>query len=169
MGSFGLRAAIGLVLLAFATSAQARTADWSNYENSTYGYRVDIPAGQFAVREQNSEKLTLQEVGGLGEIDVYGATNPNRATPGEFAAALEHATRIKDITYRASGRGWLVLSGHYNREGGEAEDLIFYAKFMFSADRSLLSAFEISYPLRLKKQFDPVVARMERTLRAPSL
>ncbi len=121
----------------------------------------------FEVSEQRPAILSLSEVVGLGQIDVYGAENAEGLTPREFADVLEQAERVKEVTYRTGGRNWFVLSGYYRREGDEAEELIFYAKFMFSPDRSRLAAFEISYPLSEKQRFDAIVDRLERSLRAP--
>jgi hypothetical protein len=158
---------IPILLLGFATSPQAQSLKWQRYVNPTYRYQIELPIGMFEVREQTRAKLSLYEVDGLGQLDVYGADNAERLTPQEFAGVVEQADRVEEVTYRAGGRSWFVLSGYYRREAGEVEDLIFYAKFMFSPDRSRLAAFEISYPLSQKRRFDAIVDRLESSLRAP--
>jgi len=82
-------------------------------------------------------------------------------------AEVSRADRIREVTYRAQGRGWFVLSGYYQRDGEERQDLIFYAKFMFSSDRSVFSGFEISYPAANKRRLDRVVTRLEKSFRGP--
>ncbi len=159
--------AVLALLFGFAAGSQAQDAGWQRYEDFDYGFRIDLPLGLFELRENEAERMTFFEVGGLGQIDIYGAENPEGLTPQEFMDVLEQADRIAEVTYRTGGRSWFVLSGYYRRERHEAEELIFYAKFMFSPDRSRLSAFEISYPLRDKRRFDPIVTRLEKSLRAP--
>jgi hypothetical protein len=85
----------------------------------------------------------------------------------ELRAALADAERIRQITYSRSGNSWFVVSGYYNRSSEEDADLIFYAKFMISADRQSVSAFEASYPISDKRRYDPIIERMEDTLTPP--
>ena len=84
-----------------------------------------------------------------------------------FADMLSHADRVAEVTYRTGGRSWFVLSGYYQRLGFEEEELIFYAKFMFSPDLERFAAFEISYPADEKQRFDAVVERLEESFRRP--
>jgi hypothetical protein len=155
------------VLFVLATGPQAQDAGWQSFENADYGYRIALPLGMFEIRETQNDRLALFEIGGLAQIDVYAAENAEGLPPQAFIAVLEQADRIAEVTYRAGGRSWFVLSGYYRREGNELEDLIFYAKFMFNADYSRLAAFEISYPRAEKRRFDPIVTRLEKSLRAP--
>lgn len=164
-----LKIAATLVIIAgIGAPAVAQSSDWERYKNLAYGHQIDLPLSVFEIREESPAKLVLFETGGLGQIDVYGAENAELLTPQEFADALEQADRVKEVTYRTGGRNWLVLSGYYRREGDETEELIFYAKFMFSPDRSRLAAFEISYPLSQKRRFDPIVERLEDSFRGPA-
>jgi hypothetical protein len=63
------------------------------------------------------------------------------------------------ITYRAGGKNWLVLSGTRG-------DRIFYKRHLFSHANHVINAFEISYPAGLASGYDPIVARMSKSLRA---
>ena len=132
-----------------------------------YGFEIDLPLGVFAFDEETDRGLFLREVGGQGEMKVYGADNTSGRSPREFVTALEEADRIEEVTYRAEGRNWFVLSGYYADEDSLGEPLIFYAKFMFSADWSRVSAFEISYPQGEKRRFDPIVDHIENSLTPP--
>lgn len=155
------------VLLLSASLAVGQDIEWRRYVNDDFGYRIDLPLGLFEITESKDAGLSLTEVDGLGQIEIYGAYNELGLSTADFADELSQADRIDEVTYRTGGRSWFVLSGYYAREGQEVEDLIFYAKFMFSADRSRVAAFEISYPLADKRRFDRIVARLERSLRAP--
>jgi hypothetical protein len=157
-----------LLLAAFLTLAALPAHAWETYENPAYGYSISLPGSPFAVEEEpDGRGVTLIDLAGRGQIDVYGARNSEGLSPREFEAALGSADRIRDITYARRGQSWFVISGHYVREGDAGDDLIFYAKFMFSPDRTRLSAFEASYPVADKARWDPIIEQMEDTLRAP--
>ena len=127
---------------------------------------IDIPTPSF--REEASDKVshkTFSEVDGEAIIDVYSGHNLKRLQPTAFIEELSHAPRIEDITYTAQGRSWFAISGHYVREGADQGGLIYYAKFVFSADLTRFAAFEISYPPVEKRAMDPVVTHLEKSLR----
>jgi hypothetical protein len=148
--------------------AFAAGIEWTHYENATFGYTVDLPLGLFRTSSNEDKGVTLLEQDGRGQIDVYGAINIQMLEPRQFEEALASAGRIREVTYSRRGASWFVISGYYQREGDESDDLIFYAKFMFSQDGSSLSAFEASYPLSDKRRYDPIIERMEESLTAPS-
>ena len=150
-------------LLSLPAHGQER---WSIYQNDLYQYVVAIPMAGFTASE-TEKGITLTEDGGRGQIDIYGATNPERLGPEQFKDALAGADRIREITYTRYGRSWLAVSGYFQGSEERGDDLIFYAKFMFSADRSQLAAFEASYPASDRQRFDAIVERMEDSLTAP--
>ncbi len=139
---------------------------WSTYRNDLYQYAVAHPTAGFTASE-TEKGITLIEDGGRGQIDIYGATNPEGLGPAQFKDALAGAERIREITYTRNGHSWLAVSGYFQGNEERGDDLIFYAKFMFSADRSRLAAFEASYPVTERKRFDAIVERMEDSLTAP--
>jgi hypothetical protein len=147
----------------------AQGIDWQRYEDAVYGYEVDLPLGLFTGSRREDNGITLFETGGRGQIDVYGAANTENLSPRGFQAVLSGAERIREITYARRGSSWFVISGYYHREGEDSDDLIFYAKFMFSPDRRHLSAFEASYPVADKRRYDPIIERMEDSLTSPDL
>ena len=145
------------------------SVDWELYRNPRLGYRIELPLGPFEVEagSDNGDGLRLLEVGGPAQIEILGSENTQGLSPAEFADFFSNADRIDSITYRANGSRWFVLSGYYAREANERDDLVFYTKYLFNRDNSAFAAFEISYPTREKRQFDRLVTRMEKSLRAP--
>ena len=157
-----------LVSMLAITAGVAAQIAWQGYRNPTYGYAIALPLGPFLITDAASEKgLTLVEEDGRGQIDIYGAVNSEALSPAEFEQALAGAERIREITYARRSNSWFVISGYYRREDDSSDDLIFYAKFMFSPDRNTLSAFEASYPISAKRRYDPIIERMEDSLTAP--
>src|SRR5688572_10869335 len=157
-------------LAAFLFSAPGSlAAEWRHYIDPVYGYAVDIPDDGFdAEADPARNGLTLYEQGGRGQIDVYAFDNEKGLSLDEVRDALSRAERIKEITYSRGGASWFVVSGYYHRANDDSTDLIFYAKFMLSADRSALSAFEASYPVADKERYDPIIERIEDTLTGPT-
>jgi hypothetical protein len=154
-------------LLLFSTvSAGAQDINWRAHKDPEFGHRIDLPLGAFEIREENPGRLLLQEVDGLGQITVYGQRADGQALS-EIEESLAQSGLVDRVTYRAGGKSWFVLSGYYEEEG-QVVDLIFYVKLMLSRDREKFSVMAISYPSADKERFDPVVERLEGSLRPPS-
>ena len=153
----------GAQLAASSTQGDAsalRADTWGTYVDDRYGFSVDLPIGLFNPVEKNARGISLRAPRYGAVIDVYASENPNGFDPEQFVTEIENADRVREVTYRAAGKSWFVLSGFYSKtEAGDA--VIFYTKFMFSADRSRLTAFEISFPAREKPRFASVVERIE--------
>jgi hypothetical protein len=152
----------------FAPSASV-AAEWLHYQVPVFGYySVSIPNDGFEIETDATRNgLTIYERGGQGQIDVYAVRDEDGLRLIELRAALADAERIRQITYSRSGSSWFVVSGFYNRSSEDGADLIFYAKFMISADRQSVSAFEASYPISDKRRYDAIIERMEDTLTPP--
>jgi hypothetical protein len=157
-----------LSFLIVVSATAAPPVQWQRYHNDTYDYSVDLPLGRFA-GSAGEAGIALVENDGAGQIEVYGAANAQMLSPRQFEEALSSADRIREITYARRGSSWFVISGYYRREGDERQDLIFYAKFMFSGDRRHLSAFEASYPRSEKRRYDSIIERMEESLTSPGV
>jgi len=144
----------------------AGATSWSSFRDPTGRYAIELPTDTFEyVATGEAGHLTLSEKGGDAIIDVYSGRNIKHLTPGKFIDELAGAPRIADVTYTARGRTWFVISGHYVRENADVGPLIYYAKFVFSADLSKFAAFEISYSVAEKRRIDSIVTHLEKTLR----
>jgi hypothetical protein len=151
-----------------ASEDDAGEPGWGLYQDPDFGFTIEVPVTSFAAAPGVERGMRFTEVDGDGQLDVYGGFNTAGLTPAEIAGELERNPQIGEIAYRAQGTNWIVLSGYYTRDDYVGTDLIFYAKFMFNADHTRLSAFEISYPERDREAFDVIVERLEATLTAPS-
>jgi len=161
LASLGISLALVLVPL-----GQANAASWSRLLGPQGQFVIDIPTPSF--REEASDKpshRTFIEVGGEAIIDVYSGRNLKRLQPAAFIKELSQVPRIEDITYTAQGKSWFAISGHYVRDGANLGGLIYYAKFVFSADLTRFAAFEISYPTTEKRALDAIVTHLEKSLR----
>ncbi len=154
-------------LQAYVQTVATRAGErWRRYVDDRYGFAIDLPGSLFDPIERTDRGISLRAPRYGAMIEVYAAENPEGFSPREFVAAIEEADRVRQVTYRAGGKSWFVLSGFYSaREGGDA--VIFYTKFMFSPDRSRLAAFEISFPARQKPRFAPIVEHIEDSFTGP--
>ena len=159
-----LRIAAFITLL-FALVQPAGAFEWRRFSDRELGFSLALPIDLFVQRSVEGSSMHLSDATGDVVLDVYSAENTERLRPSALADELTSSDRIDEVTYRRVGRRWFVLSGYYAREGYEAQDLIFYTKFMFSSDRSQFAAFEISYPVELKRELEPVVEKIEDTFR----
>jgi hypothetical protein len=158
-----------LLAVAFALAAWipagAQEAQWARYVDPQFGFSADLPYGAFEPLEEEGPGLTLGEVGGNGQISIYGG-DASGLTLDVFAERLTSGNEVRSITYRAEGNSWFVLSGFYEPETG-GEPLIFYTKVLLSADRQTFSAFEISYDADEKARYDRLVDRIEDSFTRP--
>lgn len=64
----------------------------------------------------------------------------------------------ENVTYRAAGKNWFVLSGTRG-------DRVFYTRYQLSHRNEIVNAFEISYPAALTSSYNPIAARISKSLR----
>jgi hypothetical protein len=158
-------AAVSLILGGSVPSS-AQSAAWERYVDPQYGFSAELPYGVFEpLEDDGSGGLTLGEVGGTGQISIYGGDAGGLTLEG-FAERLSAGEEVRSITYQAGGDSWFVLSGYYQPDA-EGERLIFYTKVLLSPDRETFSAFEISYDLDEKARFDGIVSRIEDSFTRP--
>ena len=158
-------AAVSLILVGSVPSS-AQSAAWERYVDPQYGFSAELPYGVFEpLEDDGSGGLTLGEVGGTGQISIYGGDAGGLTLEG-FAERLSAGEEVRSITYQAGGDSWFVLSGYYQPDA-EGERLIFYTKVLLSPDRETFSAFEISYDSDEKARFDGIVSRIEDSFTRP--
>ena len=154
---------IAVVVFSLGLVGAAQAENWQRYEGST-GFTVSVPTERFAISSETPGRLSLSEIGGSAQLDIFGVTNPDRLSVGKFEKMMEAADPGRRITYRMAGRNWFVLSGYLDDEPAPT---VFYAKFMLNRSGTALSAFEISYPASRKATFDALVEQMEDSLTSP--
>jgi hypothetical protein len=148
----------------FLLSSLAIAADWSSYANARFGATIDIPPGfvNDVPESENGDGLTFHSTDGKAELLVWG----NNLVEADFNQDV--AARLKsdmedgwNISYAAgvNGSGWQVYSG--TREGR-----LLYAKSISSCKNTQALHFRLEYPEVQKTNFEPVVARLAKSLKA---
>jgi hypothetical protein len=161
----GLIAATGAVLMLSTGLAQAQR--WDRYLDAESGHSFELPRDRFSEVENRDGQTIFEDPSGEARIaSFHGELPPGTALP-DIENMVATAEWIRNVTYRAGGKSWFVLSGHYVRDAGDRDPVIFYFKAMMNAERTRYSAIEVSYPTSRKVEFDPIVTRLEKSLRPP--
>jgi hypothetical protein len=149
---------VGPSLLAPAPAAES----WKLYVNARYGTAAEYPADRFHPGRppDNGDGQAFTAADGA-ELRIFAHWNIDDDRPGNYETSLRSGdSDYADVTYRATGNNWLVLSG--NRGAS-----IFYEKYIFTKGKnSAIHALTVTYPRDAKAAYDPIVARMARSLRA---
>jgi serine/threonine-protein kinase len=165
-GRISRRALIGAALTALPCAAFAQTREtstreiWKTYFNSRFGTSITYPARFTPGRAPDADDGLSFTADDGGKLAVWGSLNAlEHDLPGLEAFLRENPKENEKITYRAAGKNWLVLSGTRG-------DRLFYTRYVLSHRNGVENAFEISYPATLAARYDPIVARIAKSLKA---
>jgi serine/threonine-protein kinase len=142
--------------------APAKADKWLTYRNDRYGTTIDYP-DQFKPEPppDADDGRKFKDVQGA-EFAVsasYNALDFDLAKYQDFV--LKNLDPGEIVTYQAHGGNWFVVSGTKG-------DSIFYERHLLSHGGQMTEAFSITYPAAAKLSYDPLVARMAKSLRPGS-
>lgn len=127
---------------------------YTQYQNARYGTFISYP-GTYYIPEPapgSGDGRTFVSADGASRFFVFAQYEVMGLTQDDLMNQDESTGGYDDVTYRASGAGWYVLSGHIGTD-------IFYRRVLFDPS-GLIQVFQITYPTSLKDSFDPVVSYM---------
>lgn len=141
-------------------SAHAAKADgWLTYQNDRYGTTIDYPPVfkmQPPPDADDGRKFKSADGAEFTVSASYAAMDFTLAAYRDFI--VKNLASGSAITYEAHGKNWFVISG----TKGER---IFYEKHVLSHKGEMNEDLVISYPASAKAAYDPIVARMAKSLR----
>lgn len=146
-------ATIAAVFYASALYAEG----WRSYHNARFGTTAVAPKDwTMGEPPENDDGRVFTSPDNRAEIIVSGSFRA-------FQKEQEIADRLapgdgESITYKKTGKDWLVVSGTKG-------DRIFYRKSLLSCNGAIWNNLSIEYPASEKKKFDPLVTRVARSLR----
>lgn len=157
-------AAVAFGLLAGWTNGASANCkaprNWETYRVERFGARMDVPVDCFQPKSEIKDGWLFETADGLAQLSVYGSQGFDARYPRSLKRWLiEDVGGYDRVTYAPMGKTWLVLSGY-------REDDIFYEKYIFSEQGSVLNSFWITFPHSAKPVFSPLVERMEDSVRA---
>ena len=133
---------------------------WKTFFNDRFGTSIEYPARFKPGRPPDNNDGQSFTADDGAKLAVWGSLNARERDVASLEAFLrEDPKEGEQITYRAAGKNWLVLSG-------TRKDRVFYERHQFSHKGEVLNAFEISYPATLAAAYGPFVARLAKSLRA---
>jgi hypothetical protein len=134
---------------------------WKSYRNERFGTSIEYPSDRFRSLPppENGDGLKFAATDGA-EFVVSAIRNVLEESLAEIEESyLKEREPSEEITYRTKGSNWFVLSGTRG-------DLIFYERHLVSHRNEIINTFDIIYPASLKRIYDPITARMSKSLRA---
>jgi hypothetical protein len=160
------RALIGAALAAISCGALAQPREiptpetWKTYFNSRFGTSIAYPSRFTPGRPPDNDDGQSFTADDGAQLAVWGSLNAlEHDVAGLEAFLREDPKEGENITYRAAGKNWLVLSG-------TRKDRVFYTRHLFSHKGEVVNAFQISYPADLAAAYGPIVARLSKSLHA---
>ncbi len=153
------KSALAAMVTAILLAATAAKADsWLTYQNDRYGTTIDYP-----------DVFKMQPPPGSDDGRAFKSADGADFTVSASYFALDYTiAKYRDyivnnldagstITYETRGKNWFVISG-------TKTDSIFYEKHLLS--HGMNEDFVMSYPASRKEIYDPIVARMAKSLRS---
>jgi hypothetical protein len=150
-----------LLYLAAMSSVSATTPPWAHERDPGLGFDFSYPLNLFQRTEGDGKPSFHYFVSRDAEAKLMVGAWNNEAgqTPSEFKQwLLANTGGYDEMTYVPRGRTWFVISGYRG-------DDIYYEKVMFSCAGSVVNIFAITYPQGLRRQYDPVVEKVEDSFR----
>lgn len=149
-----------MVTAVLLAAAAAKAEDWLLYQNDRYGTTIDYPSIFKMQPPPDADDGRRFESADGADFTVsasYAAMDYTLATYHDFI--VQNLVPGSTIIYETRGKNWFVVSGTRG-------DRIFYEKHLLSHKGEMNEDLVISYPAALKATYDPIVARMAKSLRS---
>jgi hypothetical protein len=144
----------------FLMAAHAAAAEPLTYTNERFGTSATFPAEIFTDQQEppaNGDGLSWHSADGAS-LAIFGSYNILDETP-ESRETEAKASSERKLTYRKTGKDWVVLSGI---DG----DLIFYERYMFGRSGTIHGVV-LKYPQSLTAKYDTWVGKITASLKGP--
>ena len=158
-----------MLVVVFGTSAGVtlghgevgkETTGWTTFSNEESGTRVEYPAALFSVSEGKSETGTGQRFrtsDGRASLSIYSKTNDAVQTPAAYLRTNLRRPRSA-LDYERVTSSFFAISE-------ETKDTIYYSRCNLSNNTRTIHCFDLVYPFREERVWDPIVTRLSRSLR----
>jgi hypothetical protein len=164
----GCAAAVLLAALGVLKGADALAAaypsngfNWQTLTIEGFGTELQYPAGIFAIADGPAEKGTgqrLRSADGRAVLTVYSRENDAAETPASYLRGNLRLARSA-LDYERITPSFFAISSV--RQGA-----VFYSRCNFSSEMGgAIHCFDLIYPQREQRAWDPVVTRISRSLR----
>jgi hypothetical protein len=144
--------AVLVTAILFAANDSANSQSTRKYCNSRFGFCVEYPA-HFGMKPApaNDDGRDFYDGDGF-RMTASGMNNALEDTLKSEMQAQEQS--FDTISYRSTGKNWYVLSGHKGNE-------IVYLKTFVG--KEAINHLHISYPVRMKMEYEGIVTRISKS------
>jgi hypothetical protein len=146
---------IGIALLSVISYVVPLSAqEYTRYCNSRYGFCVSYPS-HFGMEPppENNDGRRFYDRNGL----VMTASGINNVLEGTLQTEMHSQSEdFDEISYRAKGKNWFVLSGH------KGANILYLKTFVGIGS---INRLYIEYPARLKTKYNEIVAKVARSFK----
>ena len=126
---------------------------WTTFTGES-GTRVEYPSDLFPVSRSRSRGKTFVTKDGRATLDVYTGPNPSGESPAQLLRRTFPQKRSR-LTYdRVAPNFFAISAPHDNR--------VLYRRCNFYG--RTIHCIDLTYPLNEKRQWDPTVTRISRSL-----
>jgi hypothetical protein len=136
------------------------TLGWAVFSIPQSGTRVDYPANIFSISEGKSENGIRQRFrtsDGRASLSIYSTANDAGETPASYLRTNLRRPRSA-LDYERVTSSFFAISE-------ETEETIYYSRCNFSNNNRTIHCFDLIYPFREERAWDPIVTRISRSLR----
>jgi hypothetical protein len=148
-------------------SAQAKGDNYKTYHNEHQNFYISYPANIFVLKEPQSShhyggEQAFISKDGRANMFISGFYKADPLDTGWNGVPLKQLytdalkQKGRNITYKALGKNWYVVSGMENGK-------VFYEKFILASDRKI--EFIIRYPKSQEKIYDIVTAQVIKSIK----
>lgn len=149
-------------LLIALIAAPASAQDWGHYDNSRYGYSVEIPPDYLGQGESdNGDGQEFQRVRGAQRLTIWGGLldTVNETFEAEVKWRMEQEEAgTWNVTYQAVTPEWASFSAIKGSR-------ILYQRMVLLCDRQSYAAFRLEYSVRDLAAMNGVVDKLAGSLR----
>jgi hypothetical protein len=136
-----------------------RTMGWKTFSIPQSGTRVDYPATVFSISEgkpENGIGERFRTSDGRASLSIYSTANDAGESPVTYLRTNLRRPRSA-LQYERVTSSFFAISE-------ETKDTIYYSRCNFSNTRTI-HCFDLIYPFREKRIWDPIVTRISTSLR----
>jgi hypothetical protein len=134
---------------------------WVTYRNERFGASIDYPSDRFHATATRSNGEGRRFIAADGAAFIVSAINNvlHQTLAAIETSVVKTMHRGEHISQREHGPNWFAITGTRG-------DLVFHQRHLLSHRREIINDFEISYPGKLRRIYDPIAARMAASFRA---
>lgn len=141
-------------------STPSKDVTYENYANSRFGFSIDYPSSlSNRNTSDNGDGIILTNEAGDAKLTVSGSNNAlNSTAQSAYNDAISNNTN--NISYKVQSGNWFILSW---TEGNK----IVYEKEVVGTGS--MNTFILEYPINQKDMYAPIVERLNKSFKTPSL